>query len=106
MITAVAMVIAPANIPGETGTFKLMVNVSYPSTISSSITVMFTVLLLVPAVMITFCVVDLKSTLLPKNTDALYTVSNKIVMCNNYVICISMYHVIIVELKSVLLPKE
>ena len=77
MITAVAMVIAPANIPGVTGTFKLMVNVSFPSTMSSSITVMFTVLLLVPAVIITFCVVELKSTLLPKNTRSRLTVVSR-----------------------------
>lgn len=64
-IIPVATVIVPAIIPDETGKFKVILNVSFPSTISSSITAMFTVLLLVPAVIITFCVVELKSELLP-----------------------------------------
>ena len=65
VIVAVAMVTTPAIIPGETGTFKFIVNVSSPSTVSSSTTAMFTVLVVVPAVIITFCVVELKSTSLP-----------------------------------------
>ena len=66
MIVAVAIVTAPAIIPGETGTFKFIVNVSSPSTMLSSTTVMFTVLLLLPAVIVAVCVAELKSTLPPK----------------------------------------
>ena len=61
MIVAVAIVIAPATIPGDTGTFKFIVNVSSPSTMLSSITAMFTVLLLVPAVITAVCMSELKS---------------------------------------------
>ena len=57
-MVAVAMITAPAIIPGETGTFKFIVNVSSPSTMSSSITAMFTVLLMAPAGITTFCVVE------------------------------------------------
>ena len=38
-----------------------MINISSPSTRSSSITVIFTVLLLLPAGIVTICVVELKS---------------------------------------------
>ena len=62
MIVALAIVISPAVIPGEVGTFKVIVNISFPSTMSSLITVMSTVLLLVPAVIVTVCVAELKST--------------------------------------------
>ena len=65
MIVAVTMVTTPAIIPGETGTFKFIVNVSSPSTMSSFTTAMFTVVLVVPAVIVTFCVIELKSTSLP-----------------------------------------
>ena len=64
MIVPVAIVTPPASIPGDTGTFKFIVNVSSPSTMSSSVTAMFTVLLLVPAVITAVCVVESKS--LPK----------------------------------------
>ena len=66
MIVAVAIVTAPAIIPGDTGTFKFIVNISSPSTMLSLVTAIFTVLLLVPALIIAFCVVELKSTLLPE----------------------------------------
>ena len=67
MIVALAIVISPAVIPGEVGTFKVIVNISFPSTMSSLITVMSTVLLLVPAVIVTVCVAELKSTPPPNN---------------------------------------
>ena len=66
MIVAVAIVIAPAIIPGMFGTFKFIVNVSSPSTMLSFTTVMFTVLLLLPAVIMAVCVAELKSALPPK----------------------------------------
>ena len=68
MIVAVAIVIAPAIIPGpsESGIFKFIINVSFPSTMLSSITGMFTVLLLVPAVIVTVCDAESKSILCPK----------------------------------------
>ena len=81
------MVTAPPIIPGETGTFKFIVNVSFPSTMSSSIIVIFTVLLLVPAVIITFCVVELKSTSLPmvKHQMHIYVShQTNVVMCKYY----------------------
>ena len=90
MIVAVAMVIEPAIIPGETGTFKFIVNVSSPSTMSSSITAMFTVLLLVPAVIIAVCIAELKSTLLPVTTDKVL-----IVFCDN--VRIKCYSVLCVD---------
>jgi len=67
IIVAVAIVIVPATIPGpsEDGTFRFIVNISSPSTMSSSTTKMFTVLLLVPAVIVAVCDVESKSTLLP-----------------------------------------
>ena len=57
---------APATIPGDTGTFKFIVNVSSPSTMLSLVTVILTVLLLVPALIIAFCVADMKSILFPE----------------------------------------
>ena len=65
MIVPVAIVIPPASIPGDTGTFKFIVNVSSPSTMLSSVTAMFTALLLVPAVITAVCVVESKSSLPP-----------------------------------------
>ena len=62
MIVAVAMVMVPAIIPGDTGTFKSIANVSSPSTMLSFIIGMFTVLILVPAVIMEFCVTEVKST--------------------------------------------
>ena len=67
MIVAVALVILPVVIPGpsEDGTVKLILNVSFPSTMLSLITVMFIVLLLVPAIMVTLCKAESKSVLSP-----------------------------------------
>ena len=63
MIVTVALVIVPVVIPGpsEDGTVKLILNVSSPSTMLSSVTGIFTILLLVPATIVTVCVVELKS---------------------------------------------
>ena len=63
MIVPVALVISPVAIPGpsEDGTFKFILNVSFPSTMLSSVTGTFTIFLLVPAVIVTVCVVGLKS---------------------------------------------
>jgi len=68
IIVAVAIVVVPATTPGpsEDGTFKFIIKISSPSTMSSSTTVMFTVLLLVPAVIVAVCDAESKSTLLPK----------------------------------------
>ena len=60
-IIPVAVVIAPATIPGDTGTFKFIVNVSSPSTRSSFLTVIFTISLFVPAMIVAVCGVGLKS---------------------------------------------
>ena len=67
MIIAVALVIAPVAVPGpsDDGTVKLILNVSFPSTMLSFITVMFIVLLLVPAIIVTVCGVESKSVSLP-----------------------------------------
>ena len=65
MIVPVAIVTSPATIPGDTGTFKFIVNVSSPSTMSSSTTAMFTVLLLVPAMITAVRVEESKSSLPP-----------------------------------------
>ena len=56
----------PATIPGDTGTFKFIVNISSPSTMLSLVTVILTVLLLVPALIIALCVADMKSILFPE----------------------------------------
>ena len=63
MIVTIALVIVPVVIPGpsEDGTVKLILNVSSPSTILSSVTGIFTILLLVPATIVTVCVMDVKS---------------------------------------------
>ena len=63
MIVTVALVIVPVVIPGpsEDGTVKLILNVSFPSTMLSTVTGIFTILLLVPATIVTVCVVDVKS---------------------------------------------
>ena len=63
MIIIVALVIVPVLIPGpsEDGTVKLILDVSFPSTMLSSVTGIFTILLLVPTVILTVCVVKLKS---------------------------------------------
>ena len=62
-IVTAAVVIVPVVIPGssEDGTVKLILNVSSPSTMLSSVTGIFTILLLVPAVIVIVCVVELKS---------------------------------------------
>ena len=63
MIVTVALVIVPFVIPGltEDGTVRLILNVSFPSTMLSSVTEIFTILLLVPATIVTVFVVDVKS---------------------------------------------
>ena len=63
MIVTVALVIVPAVIPGpsEDDIVKLILNVSSPSTVLSSVTGIFTILLLVPAMIVTVCVAKLKS---------------------------------------------
>ena len=66
MIVTVALVIAPAIILREVGTFAVILKVSFSSTTRSLITVMFIVLLLVPAVIVAVCAIELKSTLPPK----------------------------------------
>lgn len=62
-----AIEIAPAFIPGPkyVGTFKVTVNISSPSTMLSFITVMLNVFLVLPAIIVTVCVAELKSTLPP-----------------------------------------
>ena len=72
MIVAVAIVILPAVIPGEVGTFKVIVNISSPSTMLSLITVIFIVLLLAPAVIVAVCVAELKSTPPPNKYNEAY----------------------------------
>ena len=73
MIVTFAMVILPVVIPGEVGTFKVIVNISSPSTMLSLITLMFIVLLLAPALIIAVCVAELKSTPPPnKNNNEKY----------------------------------
>ena len=63
MIVTVALVIIPVVIPGpsEDGTVKPILNVSSPSTMLSSVTGILTILLLVPAMIVIVCVVELKS---------------------------------------------
>ena len=72
MIVAVAIVILPAVIPGEVGTFKVIVNISSPSTMLSLITAMLIVLLLAPAVIVAVCVAELKSTPPPDKYNEAY----------------------------------
>ena len=65
MIVAFAMGVVPGIISGlsKAGTSKIIVNISFPSTILSFITAMLIVLLLAPAAITAVCVVELKSTL-------------------------------------------
>lgn len=67
MIIALAIEIEPIIIPGpsECDRFKFIVNISSPSMIVSFITAMFTKMLLVSAVIMAVCVVELKSTFPP-----------------------------------------
>ena len=55
MIFTVALVIVPVDIsgPSEDGTDRLIINVSSPSTMSSLVIGIFTVLILVPATIVT-----------------------------------------------------
>ena len=63
MIVAAALVIAPVVTlgPSEDGTVKFILNISFPSTMLSSVNETFTILLLVPAIIVTVRVVGLKS---------------------------------------------
>ena len=63
MIVTITLVIVPVVIlePSEDGTDKLIINVSSPSTILSLNTGIFTVRLLVPAIIVMVCIVELKS---------------------------------------------
>lgn len=74
MIVAVALTVVPVDTLIENGTVKLILNVSFPSTMSSFINVMLTVLLLVPAIMVMTCRVELKS-MSPPTKQILNTVS-------------------------------
>ena len=67
IIVTVALIIVPAVIlgPSEDDIVKLTLNVSFPSTILSLITVICIVLLLVPAIIVTVCGTELKSMPLP-----------------------------------------
>ena len=61
IIMPVALVMSPVIIlgPSDDGKVKNILKVSFPSTMLSSVTVMFTVLLFVPAIIVTVCVVEL-----------------------------------------------
>ena len=63
IIIPVALLSEPATIPGasDDGTFKLILNVSFPSTISSSVTATLTVVLMVLAGIVAVRGVMLKS---------------------------------------------
>ena len=67
MIVATALVIAPIVTPGpsEDGTVKLILNVSFPSTMLSDFVIIFTAMLLVPAIIVTVCGAESKSVLFP-----------------------------------------
>ena len=67
MIVAVALVITPAFIlgPSEGGTAKLILNVSFPSTILSFTTGIFTAPIVLPAVIVAIVCVESKSILFP-----------------------------------------
>ena len=84
MIVAVAIVVVPATIPGpsEGDTLKFIVNISSPSTMLSFTTGMFTVLLLVPAVILTVCDAELKSVSII-NAKWIYVISKHIMF--NYI---------------------
>ena len=60
IVTVALVIISPVVIPGlsEGGTVKLILNVSFLSTMLSFVTVMFIVLLLVPAIIVTVCGVE------------------------------------------------
>ena len=63
IIIPVALVTLPATIPGArgNGTFKLILNISSPSTMLSSVTATFTVVLVAPAGIVAVRGVVLKS---------------------------------------------
>ena len=63
MIVAVALVVVPVVTPGpsEDGTVKIILNVSFPSTMLSLVIGTFTLLILVPPIIVVFCVVGVKS---------------------------------------------
>jgi len=63
MIVTIAVVFSPAVIPGPSkdDTNKFILNVSSPSKVLSSITEIFTTLLLIPASIVIFCIAELKS---------------------------------------------
>ena len=67
MIVAVALVITPAFIlgPSEGGTVKLILNVSFPSTMLSFTTGIFTASILLPAVIVAIICAESKSMLFP-----------------------------------------
>ena len=67
MIIEVALVIAPAFLlgPSEGGTAKLILNVSFPSTMLSFTTGIFTATILLPAVIEAVLCVESKSVLFP-----------------------------------------
>lgn len=61
-IVPVAIELSPAFLPGSaSGIFKFIVNVSFPSTMLSFLTVMFTMTLSLSAIITALCVVELKS---------------------------------------------
>ena len=63
IIIPVALVTEPAIVPGasDDGTFKLMLNISFPSTMLSFVTATLTVVLVAPARIVTLRGVVLKS---------------------------------------------
>ena len=67
MIVAVALVIPPDSIlgPSEGGTAKLILNVSFPSTILSFTTGIFTAPIVLPAVIVAIICVESRSMLFP-----------------------------------------
>ena len=67
MIVTIGLVILPVLTPepNEDGTVKFIINVSSPSTMLSLVTGTFTVILLLPPVIIIGCEVELKSMSLP-----------------------------------------
>ena len=67
MIVAVILVILPAVIlgPSEGGTVKLILNVSFPSTMLSFATGIFTAPIVLPAVIVAIICVESRSMLFP-----------------------------------------
>ena len=63
MIVTIAVAFSPAVIaePSKDDTDKFILNVSSPSKVLSSITEIFTTLLLIPASIVIFCIAELKS---------------------------------------------